>query len=268
MSEFLIYSNNTHLFIYREKLASRYLQKSFQITFGEEQYYNFHISPDFKKIHYPTNQSGNTKYQEISNDYDLIINKESNKDVIIFYRDPVEKLKSGIIQDFYDLFGPKKYNSFETNLLFKHFNVSNDDMRFIIKKWGSFREIDLDILPESIYKFYKSAMVLFLEYVSEIGYNTNHCRNYLYTVYPLIYGNVFDDSKFLLFDIDSHNIKNLFNRIGINTDETIITSNNNFKKILDEILNEYQHINYTFESKIENELVLYNMIKLHNNNFK
>lgn len=267
MPEFFMYSSDTHFFIYKAKIASRYLGKAFEKTFGETRQYNFHISEDYRKLEPPKSTHNDVKYNQIVNDYESIINKTSNKNVIIFYRNPSEKLKSAIIQDFYNCFEPMSYKRLDTYLIFKHLNTPEYIKKFVIRNWHSYSFLDLKKIDSDILKFYKDALKVYLEHLSNSGYKTNHSPNYLFTIYPLIYSEMLDKNKYTLFNIDEYDIKVLFDDIEINTDNTFSSTNYNFKMLLEDILDENKYILDSFNHTIENELILYDMIKLHSNNF-
>ena len=229
--------------------------------------YNLHVSDDYRKLEPPKSLHNSVMYKQIINDYESIINKTSNKTVIIFYRNPIEKLKSGIIQDFYNSFGPRSYKNYQTYLIFKHLNTPDYIKNFVNSNWHSYTSLDLKKIDSDILKFYKDALKLYLEHLSNSVYNDNHCKNYLFTIYPLIYSELIDKKQYVLFDIDEYDIKLLFDDIKISTDTKGSTTNYNFKMLLDDLLKENNYLLDNFNYKIENELILYDIIKLHPNNF-
>lgn len=266
MQSLKLYSTDKQLFITREKVGSRYILSSFD----EDNIYNFSLSDDLKTINASSGLEISPKVNQILRDWELSIAKKSKKDIIIFYRKPEEKLKSGIIQDFYNIFeneGREPHRAFLTKLIFKQLNASDETRQFVINNSYTIRFMDTDELPEHVLEFYKKALSLYLEHLSDTAFNDTHCNNYLYILFPLIFGNLFDTNKLILCDIDSCNVSDLFETLNMNPIEESRNSNNKFKLILHDILQNNSLFRTRFNTKIESEITLYKMIKLHDRNF-
>lgn len=259
-----LYSTDKQIFITREKVGSRYILSSF----NEPNIYNFELSDDFKSVAPSHGLPITDKVNEIVKDFDLAINKKSKKDIVIFYRKPNEKLKSGIIQDFYSIFNENGGNSFLVKLIFKHLNASDEVQRFVLDNSYQIRFMTVDEIPEPVLAFYKSALSLYLEHMSTNGFNDTHCGNYLYILYALIFGNLLDTNKLILCDLDMCDADELFESLNMNPVKESRSSNNEFKNILHDLLQNNTIFRTRFDTKIESELIMYNMIKLHERNFK
>jgi hypothetical protein len=201
-----LYSTDKQLFITREKVGSRYLLSAFD----EPNIYQFQISNDLKSINPGSDLETNDKVKEIVKDWELSVAKKSKKDIIILYRKPEEKLKSGIIQDFYNVFHEERGNTFLVKLIFKYLNPSDDIKEFVLRNSYEIQFMDVGDLPKPVVEFYKQALTLYLEHLSTAGFNSTHCGNYLYVIFPLLFGNIFDTNKIILCDIDSCNVSELF----------------------------------------------------------
>lgn len=258
-----LYSTNKQLFITREKVGSRYLLSAF----NEPNIYQFQISNDLKSIKPGHELEVTDTVKEIIKDWQLSIDKKSKKDIVIMYRKPEEKLKSGIIQDFYSIFHEDGGNTMLVKLIFKYLNTGDDIQQFVLRNSYEIRFMDVDDLPKPVVAFYKEALTLYLDHLSSIGFRSTHCGNYLHILFPLIFGNIFDTNKLILCDIDSCNVADLFESLNIVPDKESINSNNGFKQILHEVLKENPLFRARFDSKIESEVTLYSMIKLHDKNF-
>jgi hypothetical protein len=269
-NEFRIYSNDKLVIITTKKVASRFIEKSLKlkITYFE----NTIIINDDLKIEPFKNSIVNS---EIRNDINLINSKKSKKDLLFLYRNPYNKLISGIAQDFNIIFTDR---NFLLDVLLDYYynehtinDISKEELKIYAREYVNGEN---KIKNEKYYKYFKSIYEFLIHKFIKYSYssendNTIHTHNYLYILYTFLNNNNIDLNKVKIIDIDSDEnlLQNFLNLYEIETSSIDKESNNSTKEIIESLLHKIPNKNLV-DNKLKQEYFFYKLLKNSNLNFK
>jgi hypothetical protein len=265
-----IYPTDTSVFITIQKVASTLLGSLFDDSEKTGMGFDYSIDIQNKKIICAENVIG-TLQQKVLNEFDAIFSNTSDKNIIILYRNPINRLKSSIIEDFNSIITSTDHTDFTQDLLFKLFNASPRVQEFIKINADSFYLSEFDETDDEIINFLKKSFSFYIEFLSNSNFNNAHSNDYLKNFYNLIHSNIFDERKIILCDIDSKLLTPLLNKFSIFPDyENHTHSNGIFLPIIDQILSDITNTNIysKYTEKIQSEYEYYELLKKHTNNFK
>jgi hypothetical protein len=256
---FRFWSHEKLAIISRPKVASRFLDSAFNKNVSEHAN-QFTLNHDIElQIDYNTFNKN-----EIESFY-KIFEKDNKKDILILYRNPYQKLISGIIQDF-NLF--LKHKPVENKVLVE--NIFNDIENL---KYSTLSTDDINNLINNIennlhfLNFYKQSLKLYLDFIlnnSIKTFNTVHTRSGLYILYPLIQEKIQNKSKLFLVDIDNiykHYLEDFLKKYEIFVDgNSNQDSNYNLKIILNDIINSSDYYKKTIDNILYEEWFFYDLL--------
>jgi hypothetical protein len=263
-----VYPTNNCLFITKQKVASTLLASLFDNSEKDASTFEYSIDIVNKKIievEYPLSVIS----KKVVQDFDDIFSNNSKKTVIILYRKPDIRLKSSIIEDFISSILSDYNNEFAIYMLNKMFSISSNTVSFLNDSKNEFHLAPLNYNNNELIDYLKNVFTLYMEYLTETGFNNPHAVNYLSEFYVMINENIFDTSKLILCDIDSKLLNPLLERFSLNVDYHHTHSNSEYYPIIDAILSDVnnKHIVEKYNEKIKSENVFYELLKKHSNNF-
>lgn len=265
-----IYPTDTCVFITIQKVASTLLGSLFDDSEKTGMGFDYSIDIQNKKIICSEPTIGPIQ-QKVLNDFDAIFSNTSNKNIIILYRNPANRLKSSIIEDFSSIIVNTNHSDFTQNLLFKLFDAPPTVQEFLKANAHAFYLSKFDESNFELIDFLKKSFVFYMEFLSESDFNNNHSNSYLKDFYNIVNSNIFDESKLTLCDIDSKTLTPLLSKLSIVPDYTNHThSNTVFFPIIEDILSDINNTNIysKYNKKIQSEYEFYELLKKHTNNFK
>lgn len=257
---FRFWSHEKIAIISRPKVASRFLDSAFGKHVSE--YANqFTLNHDIElQIDYTSFNKN-----EIESFY-KIFEKDNKKDILILYRNPYQRLLSGIIQDFKSII--LKDNSVQNKLLIqiifndkenlKYSTLSNKEINNLIN--------NIESNPHFL-NFYKKSLKIYLDFIlnnSVKTFNTVHTRSGLYILYPLIQEKIQNKSKLIIMDIDNidkNYLEDFLKKYDIFVDKnTNKDSNHNLKIILKDIINSSEYYKKTIDNILYEEWFFYDLL--------
>ena len=195
MIDFQGYGNDKMVVLTQPKNASRVCQ-----TWFGENGKSIKIDTNAKKAY-----SEYTTHSELVSDLNKLISKTSKKDLFLFYRNPIERFKSGVYQEFVFSFskddnspsawfalhmkdGSDRFYNYiiDTNLLW-----SNDEIE------DEFKEQLQDVIDVWLRWFFNRTNLSF-----------THTSNYLHALYS--YTQLFGDDKLNLIDVGDIDVELIF----------------------------------------------------------
>lgn len=245
MVDIKFYSDDGLSVITQPKIATRFLQKWF--------YGDSNINP----INLTINKDGSV---------DKLDSLKFKNTTIFLYRNPIDKLYSGLVQDFQEIFR-KQYSHHYFNIELIRVlcgydstfnNILNDGELVFFEKsnWND---------DENLYDIYFKSASLFLNYMLNNNYFSNH------TFYSLdLYSKLICDIKsnnIILLDIDSSKdilsdlLSKYSNNVNYINSENNRDSNKIGKDIFHNIINSNSNLNKKINEIIENDLIEYNKLK-------
>lgn len=245
MIDIKIYSNNNISVITQPKIATRFLQKWF--------YGDFDIEPTSIILNEDGSISSNNNFEY----------KETS---IFLYRNPSDKLYSGLVQDFSEIFR-KQYSH-------HYFNI--ELIRIICGYDSSYNEIlnDGELLffekskwndNSDLYDIYFKSATLFLNYILNNNYFSNHIF-YSLNLYSKLLSTI-TSKNILLIDIDLHDdiLSDVLSKYSDTSNYTKSQnnrdSNNIGKDIFNKIIDNDINLKTKFNKIIENDLIEYYKLK-------
>lgn len=261
-----IYPTDDYLFITIQKVATRLLGSMYpdDISRGLAFDYNFDIIN--KKI-IPAKSDLDYLQQLVVNDFNDATSNNLKKKVIILYRNPLNRFKSGIVQDFNTSILDNENSYFTLKLLFQLLNADSETKSFVKKNIGSLQHADLKNSPDKIREFFKESLKHYTNYLSEIGFNNPHGVNYIYAFYILLTYGIFDLSNVILCDIDD-NLNELISELNIDVNYEHKNSNSEFIPLVEYVLTHDDVLRDKVKKYLHTETLFYNILKNHPNNFK
>lgn len=272
---FRIYSSKKLIVISIVKVATRYLDR----LFGKQErtYFNdikfdynngFIIIPDNENI--PEN---------ILNDIKLINEKKNKKDILILYRNPYERLISGIIQDFESDINHSKKNLLFDLLLDYHINLYGNKNNSEIENDVYYKYIQKSIFKNyndinfNLVEFYKISLEKYILYnFTSNKISSRHTSNYIYLLHTIISKNIlFDSNKITLIDIDKNKniLKDFLKKYDIVSKEEKLKENDSNKlpkSIVNDLISTNLKLNNLIKLYIQDEIFFYNQLKTLNQN--
>lgn len=265
-----VYPTDTCLFLTIQKVASTLLSSLIDDSEKTGLGFDYSLNIETKEV-YPA-ESIPTKIREtILKDFDDIFSNKSDKNIVVLYRNPENRLKSSIIEDFNNLIVGQERSEFTLELLYKLFNASSDSQLFLNNNAHSLYLSKIDENDIELNEFLKKTFKFYIEYLSKLNFNNTHSANYLENFYKMITSNIFDESKLILCDIDSKLLTPLLNSLSITPDYKNHThSNKVLLPIIDSVLLNISNTDtyLKYEEKINSEYEFYELLKKNSNNFK
>jgi hypothetical protein len=136
----------------------------------------------------------------LSEELDYIFSNKNKKDILIIYRNPVNKFVSGSLQDLDSVLSDTKDNLFLIDYIIKNepkffpfLFLNNNTLKTKIENGD-----DTDF--NEYYMFFAK---LFIEFNIKNNIETYHSQNYLHLIYTLINEKITNKSKIRLLDLDS-----------------------------------------------------------------
>jgi hypothetical protein len=263
-----IFPTNDCLFITKQKVASTLLSSLF--TDSEKCGLAFDYSIDIVNRKITTAENPTTAIsKKVLQDFDDIFSNNSKKTIIVLYRNPENRLKSSIIEDFTSSILSDYNNEFALYMLHKMFKVSPKTASFLNDNKNELHLTKINYNNNELIDFLKKTFTLYMEYLASTDFNNQHSVNYLSEFYTMINENIFDTSKLILCDIDAKLLSPLLEKFSLNVDYHHTHSNSEFNPIIDDVLSDMnnKHIVEKYNEKIKSENVFYELLKKRSNNF-
>ena len=271
--KFKVYTTDSAIFLTREKIASRYFAEILDVDPCEVT-----ILSDFSNISYIDEYSSeDRKEKSIPAFFDLIdvLDGKIDKDIVLLYRNPDKKIKSGILQDAFNLFLIKERKPEESvlvNYMMQGYSNTDEIIEALDIVNSQIGQARTDKNEKELRDFLKKFIWSFLKSASFINFQTTHCINFLYEYYYFITQEKIKDLNLVLFDIDSDKPKlsDILNHYKINVPEVDMKKHSNkiFMDILDEILEEDIDIKTQLGFTLDIDQFFYKAIKDNKLNFK
>lgn len=260
LTQFKIWSNEKLVVVSTSKIASRFLDYTFDM--GEPELSNeFYIDERMEYIGKPYNLN-----QQVIDEFNSILSKDNTRDILFLYRNPKKRIITGLSQDFINQF-TDNYTSryllwFATSKLINNFDIETYISFFKHSNESRQKDMLSDLkFRENIYQL----AYAYLDYNLKVNFNlTSHTSNYLYKLHYVVNNHSIDSNKIKLFDIDSSNKKLAdfvlkYNDGGMNKEVPIDTNfslKDIFKSILDEEPAHEKKLDLYLESDIFHFLAL------------
>jgi hypothetical protein len=188
------------------KVASRFLGSYFpnNSEFDIEVNKDFTFDPD-TSFYQPNESKSKELLETIIEEYESIFSKKVTKDILILYRNPFDRVLSGLIQNFYsDLFISLQNNSYDFKL------------RKILKDYSFGMSLYEKLavgysFPNDFKKFSEGEKVVLHELCIDYIYDapatsilsTTHTNPYISYIYTMVMEDKIDSNKLKLLDITS-----------------------------------------------------------------
>jgi len=202
-SNVLIGSSQKALFLSTAKVGTRFLQRNLKpmVSF-------FDVDAQLKIV---DSESISTKEEiKIINDWNLIFEKKSKKDIIICYRDPYNRLLSAIIQDVIGNLASPYFNPFLEEIFFskgytiEQMSVFYNQLNEIVKLEDASVNMGEIVTNKPVFaEMLKYIIKLYMRYyLNNPTYNFYHNTIYLPFVVSLFLNPDIDTNKIKLINID------------------------------------------------------------------
>lgn len=282
-NEFKIWSTNKFIIITVPKVASRFIERSLK----QDSLLNSNIVYIDNDLKLKKTEISNLS-NEILMDINQINTKKNKKDLLFLYRNPYNKLLSGIAQDFNQNI---KEDKFLFNIVVDHYikdnNIDIDENELVNyssqlihpdhNPYGNFhnrqaelksKSTDINVVFEELYEYLINKFIQH-SYV-ERNFETIHTHDYLYILYTFLNSNDIDLNKVKILDIDydTNLLMKFFKMYEIETEGVHKASNNLTKKILSNLITKKSNIKKILLNKIKNEEFFYELLKKSNLNFR
>lgn len=265
-----IYCTDTTIFVTIQKVASTLLSSLFDDSVKTGMGFDYSIDITNKRIIPAETNIGTIQYDVIRDFGDIFSNK-CNKNIVVLYRNPKDRLSSAIVEDFNSIIMNDTYSDFTLNLLFKTFNASPSTIHFFKNNLTALYLSKIDKSDIELNDFLETSFTYYMQYLSDLRFNNQHAIDYLNDFYNMVNSNIFDESKLILCDIDTKLLTPLLDTLSITPDYiNHIHSNIEFKHIIDKILTNdaNQYIISKYNEKLNSENHFYELLKTHPRNFK
>lgn len=262
-----IYSTDDNIILTVPKVASTLLSSMYDDEYIGGMKFDYNINIEEGTIT-PRDSNHNSLTTQTISDIQNIFTNKSEKNLIVLYRNPQDRLKSAIIQDFVSQIVDNESADFLLSVLYKIFNTPYHVQTFIRNNKHSFHLSSVET-PE-VEVFLEKSLIYFMDFLSKDGYSNHHASEYLNYFYIFLMKYQIDLSKLILCDIDSGNFDGLIKHYNLNVNYKQKNSNSQFKYIINNILDDEnnKHIADKFFYKIERENTFYDILKNNPNNFK
>lgn len=281
-----LYITDKLLVLTQNKVASRYVSA---LLYPHSTDSTFHVESNFKiseshieYIELYSNQN-NVKVERVIDEYNSIFNNTCNKNILFLYRNPFDRIFSGIIQEFHSAIYStvNEYYDFKLKFILKnHYNCESLYDKLLSQKlWynGDFDNSD-GFFSESEKSILSNLLLYYIFYFSNTEItNTDHTYNYLKSLYNILH----NDSMIDLSNVNIINISDDINLISTycemyhNLQYDVPVNSNKFMKDLlsSEYLdsNSIELLNDSFErikKSISAEQEFYDKLIKSNLNFK
>lgn len=238
-------------FIYNLKIASRFLESHGLPSI------HFNLDGDDCSI---TNVStSDPKFEEyvktIYSDWDDILSGNSKKDLVIVYRNPMERLATAIVQDSY-FFTTNSNSSTYIYPLLSNIGYSSTDIDKLVH--GDDDDVVEDMTRDLIQIYFNS-------FVNNLNIEDTHYNSHLLPLVKIITTTNIDRNKLIMVDLDLQ--PNDLEKIMIsndltpkeNSDEKSPNRNDRKQYVFELISN--MKAKYILKDKIKGELFSYNILK-------
>lgn len=286
-----VYMNKNLFVICAPKVGSRFMESLWNIkktdvtlppTFNSNNLKSLHISLDNLApiIEYDKNlEYDEDKYREsLVSEWNKIIDKKSEKKLIVLYRNPIERFKSGIVQDFAatqpnqnnnraQLFYTKELlinNKFDNELI----QIFLTEFMYLLEDSTSFpEESDPDF--ERIYKkceeLYKYLLKIYTYHAVTLG--TPHYTEYLSILHRLeTEYNLFENITYL--NLDNNELSKFFEKETKDNkelDKSKWTNINNGKQIVSDFIDNDTYLRKNLNHLLSIDLETYSILSAKSN---
>lgn len=272
--KYILNSTDKFLFITVEKVASRFTTR----LCGSSRVDVVFLDSTFDRMEFnKKGKASNDILERTIKDFEDFLSKTIKKNVIFLYRDPLNRIESGIIQDAFSLFysiNDYDINSVYRRMLIKNITSNYPNQKKIMKSVIDIAQEDVSDLKlkdvdHDVKKILKDILEIYISKSNSIG-NSGHTQNYLYSYFILLNKNI-DTNKVILCDIDD---KDSFNKMieQFNIESDGILKSEESHQIRKDILREVLHENPSMESLVNSviteETIFYDILKSNKNNFK
>ena len=266
--ELLLASNDKFLFITVPKNASRFINRLCPNSMVFTNFENF----SKKRVYRFDDRDGSSLADITIQDFDDFLNKKIKKNVVMIYRDPQERLITGIGQDFKDIF--KTNYSLHTvycRMLLSEVTSKYTNGNSILKKMYLDNQYDSNIenMSDEEIQIYNVLMKKYIKELFTLSEFSSHTENYLFLYYTLLTMNI-DTNKVILCDMDEDKLlNNMLSDFGFEIEPYRDKNDSNefFKNLIRDIKNKDKTIQKNIHIKVREEQFFYGMLKNHKSNF-
>lgn len=269
MEEFIpvkIYPTDEYLFITIQKVATRLLGSMYNDSVKKGLAFDYNIDI-FNKEVIPAQSNIEYLQESVIKDFQDGVSGKLQKKVIILYRNPLKRFKSGIVQDFNSVILDNGNSDFTLKLLFELLDTNDSVKQFVLNNIGSLQHLQLNNSPTGTREFFKESLKYYTQHLADTGFNNPHSRNYIYSFYILLTSNFFELSNIILCDIDE-NLNELISDLNLNVNYEHRNSNSEFIPMMNDVLSDNDIIIGRVKKYLHIENMFYNILKTHSTNFK
>lgn len=271
--KYILNSTDKFLFITVEKVASRFTTR----LCGSSRVDVVFLDSTFDRMEFnKKGKASNDILERTIKDFEDFLSKTIKKNVIFLYRDPLNRIESGIIQDAFSLFysiNDYDINSVYRRMLIKNITSNYPNQKKIMKSVIDIAQEDVSDLKlkdvdHDVKKILKDILEIYISKSNSIG-NSGHTQNYLYSYFILLNKNI-DTNKVILCDIDdTDSFNKMIEQFNIESDGILKSEESHQirKDILREVLHENPSMESLVNSVITEETIFYDILKSNKNNF-
>lgn len=196
---FRAWNSDKLIVISSPKVASSYLDSKFYETPGNKNMFSIANDLELKL------DINSISSESVVKDLELISTNKNKKDILIVYRNPLEKFLSGTIQDFANIitYG-LPYNNFLIDYLLTESSIETN---YIFKSkdtiFNNIQNINTPKEDEKFKKYYLELLRIYVNFYINNTITSDHATSNLYLLYPFINEKIVDKNKIKFFDIDS-----------------------------------------------------------------
>ena len=263
--------NPKSFFITSVKVGSRYVSDNLKVPHLNYEFNSYkdlsEFNPKYINLNYDSgyNIDTNEYLSDIKKDWIEILNKKSNKEIVILFRNPFKRLVSAIVEDvnlFFDnnvyvitsnLLINLGYSKKDTEILFKFRNKGILDNKSDYEKMINMLKI--------IYQIFINDNIL--NQTANAYHSGTLFSSYMFPLSYIVTNNIFDINKIKLIDLDNstNSLDNYFILNGIFTKENTYSNTNKGMYIVESILKELCESSNKLEYLLKNEFIGYNILK-------
>lgn len=203
-------------------------------------------------------------------EWNNIIDKKSKKEFVVLYRNPFERFKAAIIQDFASAIS---FNSFNSNFFIKELLLKEgfDDEEILLflqdfapilqskTMSASFNsKIPFEMLYLEMEPMLEYLLKVFIK--SAVLKNTHHYSNYISIIHSLDTNfNIFDNIKYINLDGDNE-VENYFEKELLNGSPTKHSNNFNGKALVEKIIKENNILKDSLMMLLNKDILTYSIL--------
>jgi len=271
--KYILNSTDKFLFITVEKVASRFTTRLCDSSRVDVVF----LDSTFDKMEfYKRGKATDDKLERTIKDFKDFLSKTIKKNVVFLYRDPRNRIESGIVQDAFSLF--YNINDYDVSAVFRRMLIKQITSQYpnqknLIKSVVDVAQDDVSGLKlkdvnRDVKKILKDILEIYISKSNSIG-NSGHTENYLYSYFILLNKNI-DMNKVILCDIDDRiGFSKMIEQFNIESSGILQTEEAHQirKDILKEVLEENFNMESLVNSVISEESIFYDILKSKKNNF-